>query len=341
MGRVEHFRISSHLKDIIGRDLVTDEFVAVFELVKNAFDADATRVEIAFDIHNDRLWIVDDGKGMSGDTIRDRWLFVAYSAKAEGTEDEDYDPDYRNKIRPQGQFAGSKGIGRFSCDTLGGELTLYSRDKSSQKVQTVGIEWEAFEENARELFQSIEVEMDERDDFPDIPRLTSLRESGTILEIRNLRSNWEYDDIAKLRSDLAKLIDPFGTTEDTPVNIVIVSSDFDDDEIDDLQGPVSNNIQDVLSEKTTRVEVTIESGKITSELVDRDMTIYRIKESSEYEALLGANIHASIFYLNRSAKATFTRRMGVRSVEFGSVFLFVNGFRIFPIGNETDDIWLE
>lgn len=71
----EHFRISTHLKDIIGRDLVTDQFVAVFELVKNGFDARASRVDVGLDIDHDRIWIVDDGKGMDANTIRDRWLF--------------------------------------------------------------------------------------------------------------------------------------------------------------------------------------------------------------------------------------------------------------------------
>ncbi len=53
MTKPETFRISSHLKDIIGRDLVTNEFVAIFELVKNSIDAGATRVDIEFDPDED------------------------------------------------------------------------------------------------------------------------------------------------------------------------------------------------------------------------------------------------------------------------------------------------
>ena len=45
----DKFRISSALKTIIGRELITDDFVAVFELVKNAFDAHARNVEIRFE----------------------------------------------------------------------------------------------------------------------------------------------------------------------------------------------------------------------------------------------------------------------------------------------------
>jgi hypothetical protein len=57
------FKVSTSLKDLIGRDLITDDFVAVFELVKNAFDAHARRVKILFQVG--RIVIADDGKGMS------------------------------------------------------------------------------------------------------------------------------------------------------------------------------------------------------------------------------------------------------------------------------------
>ena len=44
-----HFKISSALKDIIGKDLITDDHIAVFELVKNAYDAHAKRVDVIFE----------------------------------------------------------------------------------------------------------------------------------------------------------------------------------------------------------------------------------------------------------------------------------------------------
>ena len=82
------FRVSTGLKDLIGRDLITNEFVAVFELVKNSFDADAKTVQLFFD--DDGITILDNGKGMSHEDIHNKWLFVAYSAKRDGTEDLDY-----------------------------------------------------------------------------------------------------------------------------------------------------------------------------------------------------------------------------------------------------------
>src|SRR5262245_3292874 len=126
------FRISSGLKNIIGRDLITDDFVAVFELVKNSFDAYATEVKIIF--RKDKIIVRDDGKGMNLNDIQKKWLFVAYSAKKQGTEDDELQEDefksYRDNIQAKKYYAGAKGIGRFSCDRLGSKLVLTTKKGS-------------------------------------------------------------------------------------------------------------------------------------------------------------------------------------------------------------------
>lgn len=331
----QHFRISTHLKDIIGRGLVTDQFVAVFELVKNAFDARANRVDIALDLDHSRIWIADDGKGMGEQTIKDRWLFVAYSAKADGTED--VPTDYRDDIRPAGQYAGSKGIGRFSCDTLGESLILYSRSAVSEPTHKLSVQWERFEENGRDLFHDVPVPFESVNDFPSDALVPTPHGSGTVLQIENLRGEWGHDQVLRLRQHLEKLIDPFGSTENTPVYITVVDRRLDRKQLKELQGPVGNDLRDLLSEKTTRIKVAIRKNAIRTELVDRGRAIYQIKEQSTYKGLNDAEVRGEVFFLNQTAKYNFTRRMGVRPVEFGSIFLFVNGFRIFPIGEENDD----
>ena len=110
------FKISAALKNIIGRDLINDDFIAVFELVKNSYDAHATKVEITFDnigTEQPKIIIKDNGKGMNYDDLINKWLFVAYSAKKEGTEEDNY--DYRDKIKVKRAYAGAKGIGCCQC----------------------------------------------------------------------------------------------------------------------------------------------------------------------------------------------------------------------------------
>lgn len=134
MDKKLEFKISSGLKDIIGKDLITDDYVAIFELVKNSYDAHAKKVVITFETNSIR--IVDNGKGMSFNDLQDKWLFVAYSAKRDGSEDADIikNDSYRDKIKNKRYYAGAKGIGRFSCDRLGKRLILTTKTSDSGHV---------------------------------------------------------------------------------------------------------------------------------------------------------------------------------------------------------------
>ncbi len=330
MVQQDKFRISSHLKDIIGRDLVTNEYVAIFELVKNSFDASANRVDIEFDPKRRSISISDDGHGMSPTDIREKWLFVAYSEKVEAQPD-----NYRDKIKPGGQFAGNKGIGRFACDTLGESLSLYSRTDPDGDVSTLQVDWTLFERDSQDEFHTIRVDLGRTLDFPRMIHVDPLETSGTVLIIERTRHHWNKDRIERLRRDLAKLIDPFGTAHTVEVSTWL--ADGSEHAIPEVNGLVRNDISDLLEEKTSRIEVQIIEETIKTTLWDRGRKIYELREPSPYVALYGCQVQGTIYYLNRSAKHTFTRRMGVRPVEFGSVFLFLNGFRVFPVGEEIDD----
>ena len=343
------FRVSTGLKDLIGRDLITSDFVAVFELVKNSFDAHATSVHIYFD--TDKIVITDNGKGMSEADILDKWLFVAYSAKREGTED----ADYRDDISQRGRaYAGAKGVGRFSCDRLGSRLQLSSRFEGG-RVQILNVDWTRYEQDAKEEFGHIKVDLSQALQFPD-PETQPGSEHGTVLTISNLRSTWDRAKLQRLKRELMKLINPFD--EESPrFQIEIIApgqQDEDEKNIDynenlpegkDLKlvvnGKVENPILDILSGRTTAIHVKlINAGKvIDSRLEDRGELIYHIKEKNPYPFLKRSAFSAAIYFLNRSAKSVFARRMGLPSVHFGSIFLFRNGFRVFPIGQEHDDFF--
>ena len=343
------FRVSTGLKDLIGRGLITNDFVAVFELVKNSFDAHATSVRILFE--DDRIVITDDGKGMSEADILDKWLFVAYSAKREGTED----ADYRDGISRRGRaYAGAKGVGRFSCDRLGRRLQLSSRSNRGS-VQILDVDWTRYEQNAKEEFGHIEVYLSQALEFPD-PETQPGSEHGTVLTINDLRSDWDRAKLQRLKRELMKLINPFDEKfPEFQIEIIAPGQRADDEEDahynenlpegKDLKlvvnGKIENSILEILSGRTTAIHVKlIDDGRtIDSRLEDRGELIYHIKEDNPYPLLRQSEFSATIYFLNHSAKMIFARRMGIRSVNFGSIFLFRNGFRVFPIGQEHDDFF--
>lgn len=338
------FRISTGLKSIIGRDLITDDYVAVFELVKNAFDAHAKKVTITF--NPNKIVIEDDGKGMDLDDIKNKWLFVAYSAKKEGVEDDELKDKefdaYRDKIRIIKYFAGAKGIGRFSCDRLGSELLLTTKKASvNSTIEQIEVDWNEFDEDPEEEFLNIKV--DHRTVRPTTKKLKRFRH-GTILEISNLASNWTREKKIGLKQSLEKLINPFeGSSKDKFTITIDDASEKASDKNEKnprqiVNGPVKNFIFETLDVKTTQIatEIDDKGDDILITVKDRGTLVYKIRKPNDTKPKI-KNIKFVLFFLNRKAKMNFTRLMGIQPAHFGSMFLYKNGFRIAPYGDRGDD----
>jgi signal transduction histidine kinase len=334
------FRVSSGLKNIIGKDLITDDFIAIFELVKNSYDAHATKVLIEFENLNSPdaiIRITDNGKGMNYDDLLNKWLFVAYSAKKDGTED----IDYRNKIQSKTFYAGAKGIGRFSCDKLGSKLLLITtRDEVNSKTEQIQVDWDNFEQDTKEEFINIGVNHNTLPENPLIFR------SGTLLEISGIRndSEWSYEKLIRLKNSLSKLINPFESNEERAFEIEIKADDFlEYDEQQEMSnrkinGLVKNNLLNILNEKTIKIrsEITGSGKKLKTEITDNGVWLFTATLNNVNYPLL-SDVFVELFYLNRSAKNNFTRTMGIRNTDYGSVFLYKNGIRVYPYGEPGAD----
>jgi len=334
------FKVSTGLKNIIGRDLITDDFVAVFELVKNSFDAYAKTVTISFE--QNKIAISDDGKGMDLADINNKWLFVAYSAKKEGVEDESLKQaeyrSYRDQIQTRKFFAGAKGIGRFSCDRLGGKLKLTTKAAAeNSKVEQLEINWDDFEKDPEEKF--IDINVTHRS-LEKVPRELRKNGHGTLLEITKLNSPWNRKKKRELKHSLEKLIHPFKDNEVEGFSIFIHDeSELEQDKKeetprDKVNGAVKNFVFETLGVKTTQVltEYDSEGKYVYTTLTDRGTLIYKTRKKNETKPVL-QNIVFHLFFLNRAAKFNFTKLMGIEPINFGSIFLYRNGFRISPYGN--------
>ena len=336
------FKVSSALKDLVGKDLIRNENIAIFELVKNSYDAFATKVEITFE--PERIIIADNGKGMTLDDLKNKWLFLAYSAKKDGSEDAEKDEkqeSYRDKINRH--YAGAKGVGRFSCDRLGANLIVTTKSEKDKNAEQLIIDWTAFERDQKKEFIEVDVQHESLSDLPNFPEN---KKTGTILEITNLRNIWARDEILRLKQSLEKLINPFSESLDFTIEIICEWAKKDDEnekrkeiyyDRNIVNGVVKNSISQVIGLKTTKIDVTLNSDFIETSVVDRDIEIYKIREKNTFDKLSSVTIN--LYFLNKAAKTAFSMKMGVQPVNYGSIFLFRNGFRILPFGNPGDDSW--
>lgn len=330
-----NFKVSSALKNIIGRDLINNRFIAVFELVKNAYDAGANNVIIRFkNLKNEKaeISIIDDGCGMNLDDIKNKWLFVAYSEKKiSGNRAE----NYRNQLNKR-IFAGAKGVGRFSCDRLGKLLNITTK-KYDDRVNSIDINWDKFELDDKKEFENIPVKHKYLDKLP------SNYSKGTRLTIQELREVWTRKDLLELKKSLKKLSNPSAENDDFSIYIEAEEELQEDNKAkvdsEKVNGKIENDIIEKLGLKTTTLNVEIsEDGKnITTRLEDRGVFLFKIVQANNYYKLCNIKIYLS--YLNKAAKINFTRLMGMEAKNYGSIFVYKNGFRILPYGEPGQDMF--
>lgn len=331
------FDIKTGMKNIIGRDLITDDFIAIYELVKNSYDAYADYVKISFS--KNEIIISDNGKGMSKDDLEKKWFAVAYSAKKDNTEDKDLKRDsHLNNLKSRRFYAGAKGVGRFSCDRLGEDLELITSKIDTNITFKVNVDWREFEKDAQQSFGSVEIPFEEIESKNIFPQLKS---HGTILKIKNLNSTWDKEKLQELRRSLEKLINPFSKVN--LFKIEIVAEDFvelDKNSGNNLKinGVIDNSILKVLDIKTTQIDLSLKGDTITTKIIDRGTLIYHIEEPNNYESIIN-DLEINLYFLNRSAKINFGKLMDIEPINYGNVFLFKNGFRVQPYGNVGDDSW--
>lgn len=200
----QSFRPRARLLQILGDQLIGSPRLAVFELVKNAYDADASEVIVRIEGLNDEdpvITVEDNGYGMSFETVRDIWLVPA--------------DDHREVEREAGlrspKFGrlplGEKGVGRFAVHKLGDEIELVTR-ASRQKEVVVKIDWREMM-RSRQLSEA-KVSVRERE-----PKVFTNSKTGTRVTIRSLReADWSRRDVRDLWRQLTSITSPFQKRKD-------------------------------------------------------------------------------------------------------------------------------
>lgn len=209
-------RPRARLLRTLGSELISNEVVAVIELVKNAYDADATRVLIRFvpplEPGQGSIEVIDNGHGMDLKTVQSAWMELATPSK-------------RNMIRSvklKRRYLGEKGIGRFASSRLADELEVISRRDGAAKEVYAVFDWRQFDDDNKFL-DEILILWDEREpvDLREGGTIDSLWKSdskrvserlglnhGTILRMSGLRQPWRVRQFEDLRRGLTRLISP-------------------------------------------------------------------------------------------------------------------------------------
>ena len=218
---------------LLGRELITDRITALFELVKNAYDANANNVSVQFiDINpiteNSKIIISDDGLGMDMDDIRNKWMVIGTSSKR---RERTSPSPYNRKV------SGKKGVGRFAVDKLGDKLVLKTKKIGTEDLLCLETDWSYYAQLENSQLQ-LDFEV-KKDFFTDIKNkywyeTSTLNKQGTSLEISIVNDAWTEDDVKRAYKELSKLVSPNNTSlSKYPFKITIDApyDDFEDVEV--------------------------------------------------------------------------------------------------------------
>lgn len=326
------FSVDSALLSELGEKLVESVHVALIELVKNAYDADATLVRIRISEapkgHGPEVEVVDNGSGMTFEEVQQYWMRIATTNKRR----HEYSPKYG---RPR---TGSKGIGRFSCRRLGRTLKLTTMAKAGKRgfeATDVVFKWRDFKPGTDITQVSC----------PGTRRLVEAGAIGTKLVIRDSPKNeWTRRGYHYLKRQLAVLVANRGTkrpgfADDPGFNILLEAPGFEQEE-------AAVDLRDQLIEGGwgTLIAQVDREGHAVCMLQANKIGTKRITSVRTFPSLRDVHLKVGIIY-ERKEQMRNPSLLSVGTVreilpEWGGVHVRFRGFRVYPYGEQHDD-WLE
>lgn len=327
------FTVDSALLRELGEKLVETVHLALSELVKNSYDADATEVEVIFESTEEgksRIKIIDNGVGMNFEAVEQYWMRIATNNK----EEKDVSSIYGRHL------TGAKGIGRFSCRRLGSELTLITKGtKGGKKVgkqadieyTEVYFPWTKFE--AGTDVTTIKCPGTQK-------KIKEGEYTGTTLIIDNATDEWSHRGFSWLKRQLAVLAANRGAKregypDDPGFTIMVEAPDF--------EGGIKDIREDMLNAGWGTLTAHINSKKqAVCKLDALGLGRRTLISNKKFEHLDDLKLELGIMIDNSSQ----LRDKSVLSLgalqkilpEWGGVQVRFRGFRVPPYG---DDDWLD
>lgn len=211
---------------LLGEQLITDEVAAVSELVKNSYDADASKVSVKLsNVSNPTIGYIvvrDNGHGMTREKLLSSWLELGTLSKARGS-------DLKPRFTESGkrQCLGEKGLGRLAVHKLGLVTELVTRRVGTEVETRLTIDWSLFD-NTEAFLEDIPIEWEVTK-----PTVFSGKNvNGTQITIRKLQRSWNSKMIEQVQRSLAALKSPFVDLSSFDIHI-----DIDDPEAPEVTIP--------------------------------------------------------------------------------------------------------
>ncbi|MCF6132741.1 ATP-binding protein [Flavobacterium wongokense] len=211
------FEPYARLMNILGDQLITDRKVAVVEIVKNSYDADAENVKVKF-FNMDNfgknylpvneqpyIEIEDDGDGMTLEIIKKVWLRPATPNKITKKK-------LKDNLTAKGRIIqGEKGIGRFAIHKLGEKIELYTKAVEDDEVK-LEMDFTDFDPDKADLFTPMDdyklLNKVFNNWYVNSPAEVINKPKGTVIRIYNLRERWKIEDLEDLYKSIQRLIPP-------------------------------------------------------------------------------------------------------------------------------------
>lgn len=265
------FRPRARILQLLGDELIGSPRLAVFELVKNAYDADATKVTVKFkniDSENPNIAIKDNGVGMSELTLRNIWLVLAHDNRGKQRE-----AGIRTEL---GRLPlGEKGLGRLAVHKLGDKITLHTRAKGEPEMRVV-VDWGKLA--AFEFLEDAEIEIEQLT----TPKYFKGEKTGTIVTVTKLRGKiWSRGEIRRLYRQIQSISSPNPKKQaDFSAKLLVPQNP---EWIEDLP-----NAKTILKRALWKFDFIVEGGKFSWDYKFSGLTGTRVpsRNASEEDTLL-------------------------------------------------------
>jgi signal transduction histidine kinase len=322
----DRLRFSTAILKLLGEELNPSPDQGVIELVKNAYDADASVCSVELSgthIRGGSIRVRDDGNGMSPEEIKNGWLIIGDSLKSTSTRS------------PGGRFlVGNKGLGRLGALRLGERVLLHSRPRGLPGTQfSVRIDWREF--SAARVVEDVELAIEES-----AAPAGSL--PGTDIEIAQLPEAWNQDDYRRLDRAMLLLRDPFSDDSSFRATLKLPRGTS----IDRFSGP------DLRSEAAFTLRASVDAnGRGSAEVIDSEGTRRYMARHSAIAADRDHPVYRlppcsfDLWEFNLSRKGFGTKQASLTELRswlgvFGGVRLYHRGVRVLPYGEPKND-WLD